>query len=109
MIFNHPGSSTMSIETAPLPDPSLPAYCAMVEITNGTIYVGTANGVFTKNGNASWQTYDNLSGIPVTAICQQTRKSRHRKTVCLQVLKRNGRKPTRHIPLPTTPYRVSPS
>ena len=82
MIFNNPGSSTMSIETAPLPDPSLPAYCAMVEITNGTIYVGTANGVFTKNGNASWQTYDNLSGIPVTAICQQTRKlpTRHNIT-----------------------------
>ena len=72
-IVNNPGSGAMMIDVAPLADPTIPAYCAIVEDSTGTIYVGTSNGVFTKKGSASWQAYSNLTGVPVTAICQQTR------------------------------------
>ena len=73
-IIDNPGSNSMNIELVPLSDPTIPAYCALVEDSTGTIYVGTSKGVFTKKGNASWQTYSKLQGVPVTAICQQTRK-----------------------------------
>lgn len=74
MIFNNPGSPAMSFEPIPMPDPTIPAYCAIVEDSTGTIYVGTSNGVYTKKGNAAWQAYSNITGVPVTAIYQQTRK-----------------------------------
>lgn len=67
-------STNPTIELVPLSDPTIPAYCALVEDSTGTIYVGTSTGVFTKKGSAAWQAYSNLQGIPVTAMCQQTRK-----------------------------------
>ena len=72
-IVNNP-STNPSFVTSFLPDSQIPAYCALVEDSTGTIYVGTSEGVFTKNGNAAWQPYEDLQGIPVTAMCQQTRK-----------------------------------
>jgi hypothetical protein len=72
-ILNNPGTNP-TIELVPLSDPTIPAYCALVEDSTGTIYVGTSTGVFTKKGSAAWQAYSNLQGIPVTAMCQQTRK-----------------------------------
>lgn len=72
-IVNNPGTSA-TIETIPLNDPTLPVFCAIVEDSTGTIYVGTTNGIYTKKGNAAWQTYSKLAGVPVTALCQQTRK-----------------------------------
>jgi hypothetical protein len=71
-IVNNPGS-TPTIETLPLSDPTVPAYCSLVEDSTGTIFVGTDKGVFTKKGSAAWQTYANLQNVPVTAMCQQTR------------------------------------
>lgn len=50
------------------------AYCALVEDSTGILYVGTEKGVYTKNGNAAWQVYENIPEMPVTAICQQTKK-----------------------------------
>lgn len=71
-IVNNPGTNP-SFELSPLTDPTTPAYCAIVEDSTGTIYVGTASGVYTKKGAAAWQPYANLQGVPVTSICQQTR------------------------------------
>ena len=73
-IVNNPGSSSMTIETAPLSNASIPAYCAIVEESTGYIYVGTSDGVFVKKNSPLWHAYDKLTGIPVTAICQQTRQ-----------------------------------
>ncbi len=61
--------------------PSIPAYCALVEDSTGTIYVGTSNGVFTKQGNGTWQVYENIPDIPVPAMCQQTNKLPVRRTL----------------------------
>lgn len=74
VVLNNPSSANMSFESLPLTDPTMPVYCALVEDSTGTIYVGTSNGVYTKKGNAAWQSYSNLTGVPVTAMCQQTRK-----------------------------------
>lgn len=71
-IVNNPGS-TPNFELLPLSDPTVPAYCSLVEDSTGTIFVGTDKGVFTKKGSAAWQTYANLQNVPVTAMCQQTR------------------------------------
>ncbi len=49
---------------------NIPAYCAMVEKTTGDLYVGTAEGVFFRHGS-TWAPYNNLQGIPVTAMKQQ--------------------------------------
>ncbi len=80
-VVNNPGSSP-SFETLPLADPTIPAYCAIVEDSTGALFVGTSEGVFTKKGTAAWQAYSNLQGIPVTSMCQQTRKlpTRHNLT-----------------------------
>ncbi|MCR5444900.1 MAG: T9SS type A sorting domain-containing protein [Bacteroidales bacterium] len=53
----------------------IPAYCALVEDSTGNIYVGTSDGVFvyvTNDGPAHWIQYDQLRGVPVTSIVQQT-------------------------------------
>ena len=63
--------SSLTLTEKALSDRTLPAYTAIVEETTGKIYVGTDNGVFVENG-AGWQAYDNLSGVPVTKIIQQT-------------------------------------
>ncbi len=49
---------------------SLPAFCSMVDKTSGDIYVGTANGVWIKSGDA-WSEYDHLHGLAVTSMLQQ--------------------------------------
>ncbi len=49
----------------------IPAYSAIIEKTTGKIYVGTSDGVFIYNGS-SWSQYNQLKGVPVTAITQQT-------------------------------------
>ena len=64
-----------SITAVPLPNAEMPAYCAIVEDSLGTIYVGAEDGVYTRESNASaWTPYANLTGVPVTAIVQQTGK-----------------------------------
>ena len=53
----------------------IPAYSAIIESNTGNIYVGTANGVFVYLENAAtphWEQYDQLRGVPVTSIVQQT-------------------------------------
>ena len=64
-------TGNMTLTEKALSDATIPAYTAIVEQTTGKIYVGTDNGVFVENGN-SWQAYNNLSGVPVTKIIQQT-------------------------------------
>ena len=61
----------MTLSQKPLTDATLPAYTAIVEQSTGKIYVGTDDGVFVENGN-SWSAYNDLSGVPVTKIIQQT-------------------------------------
>lgn len=56
----------------PVDGATLPAYCALVEKTTGTVYVGTADGVYSSTNNGQWQVYPNLTGVPVTKIIQQT-------------------------------------
>ena len=48
----------------------VPAFCSMIERTTGDLYVGTSDGVFFRHGN-TWAPYENLQGIPVTAMKQQ--------------------------------------
>lgn len=67
-------SGDYSITEMALPDITMPAYSAIVEDSLGTIYVGTENGVYTRNALGVWKAYNNLSGVPVTAIVQQTKK-----------------------------------
>ena len=71
-IVNNVSSSSYSFTQMPLADATMPVYTAMVEDSTGTIYVGTENGVFTKTSTGAWKSYDKLSGVPVTAIVQQT-------------------------------------
>ncbi len=49
----------------------IPAYCSMVDKTTGDIYIGTAEGVYYRH-NGVWNSYADLSGVPVTAMLQQT-------------------------------------
>lgn len=51
----------------------LPAYCAMVEDSTGNLYVGTADGVWIKDGS-EWSQYDHLRGVAVTTMTQQKAK-----------------------------------
>lgn len=68
-------STNYSINAMALDDRSLPAYTAIVEDSTGTIYVGTAAGVFTRvASSATWHPYTKISDVPVTSIYQQTRK-----------------------------------
>lgn len=67
-------SASYSINAIPLPDVTLPVYTAIVEDSLGTIFVGTADGVYTKTATTSWQPYSILTGVPVTTIVQQTSK-----------------------------------
>ena len=53
------------------------AYCAMVEYTNGEVYVGTDDGIYVASASSyastpSWNRYGSFNGIPVLAMCQQT-------------------------------------
>ena len=48
----------------------IPAFCSMVERTTGDIYIGTSEGVYYRHGNV-WMPYDELFGVPVTAMTQQ--------------------------------------
>ncbi len=48
----------------------VPAFCSMIERTTGDIYVGTSDGAFFRHGN-TWAPYENLQGVPVTAMKQQ--------------------------------------
>lgn len=73
-IVNNASSNGYSITEMPINNTDLPAYCAIVEDSTGTIFVGTADGVYTKTGAAGWQTYNKLFGVPVTSIVQQTKK-----------------------------------
>lgn len=73
-IINNASTSAYTINEVPLSDATIPAYCAMVEDSTGTIFVGTAEGVFTKNGTSAWQPYNKIANVPVTSIIQQTDK-----------------------------------
>ena len=49
-----------------------PAFTSIVEKTTGDIFVGIDNGVMIyKKSSNSWEQYENLTGVPVTAIVQQ--------------------------------------
>ena len=49
----------------------IPAFCSMVEKTTGDIYIGTTEGVYYRHGGV-WEAYADLTGVPVTAMTQQT-------------------------------------
>ncbi|MCF0212590.1 MAG: T9SS type A sorting domain-containing protein, partial [Bacteroidales bacterium] len=51
-----------------------PAYSCLIECTTGTLYVGTAEGVFTStSATGTWSAYGDFDGVPVTAMRQQTK------------------------------------
>lgn len=61
---------------------NLPAYSAEVEQNTGNIYVGTADGVWIYDTEASqWSQYDRLKGLPVTSIVQQKAKLPARRAI----------------------------
>ena len=74
IMVNNASTSSYTMNEIPLADATLPVYTAIVEDSTGTIFVGTDNGVFTKTATGSWQSYNKLSGVPVTTIVQQTDK-----------------------------------
>ena len=82
LLVNNASASNYSMVEIPLPDATLPVFTAIVEDSTGAIYAGTADGAYTKTAAGSWQAYNNLSGVPVTAIYQQTAKlpTRHNLT-----------------------------
>lgn len=51
-----------------------PAYSALVEQHTGNIYLGTSDGLFVcDDATHTWTVDSALYGVPVTAICQQTK------------------------------------
>lgn len=80
LLINNASSNAWNLTTTQLPIivngenyNNVPVYCAMIEDSTGFIYVGTAKGVFIHNGT-QWSQYDELHGVPVTSIVQQTKK-----------------------------------
>lgn len=73
-VVQNASKSSYTISQIGLNNISIPAYCALVEDSTGTIYVGTEEGVFLRGNSASWTPYDKIASMPVTAIVQQTRK-----------------------------------
>lgn len=74
-VINNPRTNWSSIDTIPITGKrNVPVFCALVEDATGTLYAGTANGVYTKSGDNAWEVYENIPDIPVTAITQQTMK-----------------------------------
>lgn len=80
LVINNASSNSWTATATPLPIIvdgvnyiGIPAYSAMIEDSTGFIYVGTANGVFVYNGTV-WRHYEELRGLPVTSIVQQTKK-----------------------------------
>lgn len=74
-VIDNPRTNWSTITQMPIDGMAgVPAFCALAEDSTGTIYVGTANGVYTKQGAAAWQVYENIPDMPVTAIAQQTKK-----------------------------------
>jgi hypothetical protein len=66
-------STSANLQWISTPDPKMPVYTALVEDSTRRIYIGTADGVFYREPNGTtWNTYANLTGVPVTAIVQQT-------------------------------------
>lgn len=72
IVNNASGNCTLT--DAPINNTDLPAYCALVEDSTGTIYVGTAEGVYTRSTTGTWMAYNKISNVPVTSIVQQTKK-----------------------------------
>ena len=59
---------------------NMPVYCSMVEDSTGNVYVGTADGVWVKEGSA-WNQYEHLRGIAVTSMMQQKAKMPARRHI----------------------------
>ena len=74
VVVNNASTNAYSFNAIPLADSQMPVYTAIVEDSTGMIYVGAADGVYTKSSTGSWQAYNKISGVPVTAIVQQTSK-----------------------------------
>ena len=70
---------------------SLPAFSSMVDRTTGDIYVGTADGVWIKSGDA-WSKYEHLHGVAVTSMVQQQANLPVRR-----LLSHNGINPENHL------------
>lgn len=73
-IINNASQSTYTVSEIPMSDITLPVYTAIVEDSTGVIFAGTDKGVYTKTATGSWQSYNNIPEVPVTAIVQQTKK-----------------------------------
>lgn len=73
-VVNNASTGSYTITPMPLADASMPVYTAIVEDSTGTIFVGCETGVYTRTTTGSWQSYNKLTGVPVTAIVQQTNK-----------------------------------
>ncbi len=72
MIVNNATGNYYFTPAAVTGNANIPAYCALVEDSTGTIYVGTEKGVYTSATGSSWNVYSKLTGVPVTVIRQQT-------------------------------------
>lgn len=82
-IIDNPSAADWYNNITPLPITNhvdLPAYSAIIEDSTGNIYVGTADGVWVYDGTA-WRQYDEMRGLAVTSIVQQTKKLPVRRAV----------------------------
>lgn len=73
LVENVCNKAARSVKTARVAN-GAPAYSCLIECTTGTLYVGTAEGVFTStSATGTWSAYGDFDGVPVTAMRQQTK------------------------------------
>ena len=58
----------------------VPVYCSMVEDSTSNLYVGTADGVWVREGSV-WSQYEHLRGVAVTSMMQQKARLQVRRHV----------------------------
>lgn len=75
VIFNNANNpSTRTMQEKNIQNGNINAYSALIENTEGELFVGTDKGVFKAPlTSGSWSTYGAFNGVPVTSIRQQTR------------------------------------
>ncbi len=63
--------------------PKKPVYASMIEFTDGIVFVGTEDGVYTSNDMNTWTRDAKVAGVPVMDIKQQLLANHYDKSVYL--------------------------
>lgn len=76
ILFDNAGQANYTAQAKSVANAKIPVYSAMVEYTQGEVYVGTEDGVFVSSESSfastpDWQVYGEFNGVIVTAIRQQ--------------------------------------